>query len=55
MKKDTPKLCRVIEIDESRTKDHVNAVLLGSAEDTLNALLDAEADRFTSVIVMRGK
>ncbi len=45
MKKDTPKLGSVIEIDEARIKDHVTEVVRGSVEDTLNALLDAEADR----------
>jgi transposase-like protein len=45
MKKDTPKLGRVIEIDEARIKDHVDEVVRGSVEETLNALLDAEADR----------
>jgi hypothetical protein len=44
MKQDTPKLGRVIEIDEAQMKDRVT-VVRGSVEDTLNALLDAEADQ----------
>ena len=32
---------QVIQIDEARIRDHVRAMLL----ETLNALLDAEADR----------
>ena len=39
----------MIEIDEARIKDHVNAVVRGSVEDTLNALLDAEADRLRHI------
>jgi transposase-like protein len=45
MKKDTPKLGNVIEIDEARIKDHLGELVRGSVEETLNALLDAEADR----------
>ena len=39
MKKDTPKLSKVIEIDEARIKDHLGELVRGSVEDTLNALL----------------
>ena len=45
MKKDTPTLSNVIEIDETRIKDHLGELVRGSVEETLNALLDAEADR----------
>jgi transposase-like protein len=45
MKKDTPTLGKVIEIDEARIKDHLGELVRGSVEETLNALLDAEADR----------
>mgnify|MGYP000532485343 CR=1 FL=1 len=45
MKKDTPTLGKVIEIDEARIKDHLGELVRGSVEDTLNALLDAEADQ----------
>jgi transposase-like protein len=44
MKKDTPTLGKVIEIDEARIRDHLGEVVRGSVEETLNALLDAEAD-----------
>ena len=45
MKKDTPTLGKVIEIDEARIKDHLGELVRGSVEDTLNALLEAEADQ----------
>ncbi len=45
MTKDTPKLKNVIEIDEARIRDHLGELVRGSVEETLNALLDAEADR----------
>ena len=45
MKKHTPKLSNVIEIDEARIRDHLGELVRGSVEDTLNALLDAEADQ----------
>jgi transposase-like protein len=35
----------VIRIDEERIKDHLGKIVRGTVEDTLNALLDAEADR----------
>ena len=44
MKKDTPTLGKVIEIDEARIRDHLAEVVRGSVEETLNALPDAEAD-----------
>ena len=36
---------QVIQIDEARIKDHLGRIVRGTVEDTLNALLDAEADR----------
>jgi len=45
MKKDTPQLGKVIEIDEARIRDHLGELVRGSVEDTLNALLEAEADQ----------
>ena len=38
-------LGNVITIDDERIKNHLDRVVRGSVEDTLNALLDAEADR----------
>ena len=35
----------VITIDDERIKNHLERVVRGSVEETLNALLDAEADR----------
>src|SRR5262249_24611652 len=34
----------LIEIDQSQLKSHVDGLVRGAVEDTLNALLDAEAD-----------
>ena len=46
MKKDTTrKLGKVIQIDEQRIHDHLGEMAHGNVEETLNALLDAEADR----------
>ena len=38
-------LNNVITIDDERIKTHLDRVVRGSVEETLNALLDAEADR----------
>src|SRR3984893_15365750 len=38
-------LNNVITIDDDRIKNHLDRVVRGSVEETLNALLDAEADR----------
>ncbi len=48
MKKDTPKLGKVVQIDEARIRDHLGELVRGSVEETLNALLDAEADRLSN-------
>ena len=40
----TSTLNRVIEIDERKLEDHLGHIVRGTVEDTLNALLDAEAD-----------
>ena len=45
MKKDTPTLCKVIEIDEARIGDHVGELVRGSVKETLNAPLEAEAEQ----------
>lgn len=46
MEKDnTSALDNVIRIDDERIQDHLGKIVRGSVEDTLNALLDAEADR----------
>lgn len=38
-------LTNVITFDDHRIKNHLDHVVPGSVEKTLNALLDAEADR----------
>src|SRR6516225_4558677 len=46
MSDDTPNLLNnVITIDDERIKSHLDRVVRGTVEETLNALLDAEADR----------
>ena len=47
MGSDTPKtrLGKVIQIDEGQLKDQLGALVRESVEDTLNGMLDAEADR----------
>jgi putative transposase len=41
----TTKLGKVIDIDEDKIRDHLGEVVRGTVEETLNGLLDAEADR----------
>jgi hypothetical protein len=38
-------LSNVITIDDERIKSHLDRIVRGSVEETLNAWLDAEADR----------
>ena len=46
MNETTPSpLGHVITIDDERIRNHLDRVVRGSVEETLNALLDAEADR----------
>ena len=48
MSEDTPipgALNNVIRIDDERIKGHLDRVVRGTVEETLNSLLDAEADR----------
>jgi hypothetical protein len=46
MKEDTPSpLGKVIQIDDDRIKSHLDRVVRGTVEETLNGMPDAEADR----------
>ena len=38
-------LSKVVRIDEAKIRDHLGDVVRGTVEETLNAMLDAEADR----------
>jgi len=38
-------LNNVIRIDDARVKDHLDKIVRGTVEETLNAMLDAEAGR----------
>ena len=42
----TKSLGNVIHIDDERIQDHLSRIVRSSVEETLNALLDAEANRF---------
>ena len=45
MEEDTRKtLSKVVQIDERRLQDHLGELVRGTVEETLNAMLDAEAD-----------
>ena len=35
---------KIIQIDENQIQDRINTLVKGTIEDTINALLDAEAD-----------
>ena len=39
------KLRQVIQIDEGKIQEHLGEVVRSTVEETLNAMLDAEADR----------
>ena len=45
----TKKLGNVIRIDDEQIKGHLGRIVRGTVEETLNALLDAKADRFCNV------
>src|SRR5579864_7935572 len=42
---DTPAVLGALRVDEGKLKDHVDEVVRSSVEETLNGLLDAEADQ----------
>src|SRR6202166_71151 len=42
---EAPKLSQVIQIDEGKIQEHLGEVVRSTVEETLNAMLDAEADR----------
>ena len=42
---DEKPLGQVIQIDEARIRDHLGEMVRGTVEETLNAMLDAEADQ----------
>jgi putative transposase len=44
-KNSTKELGQVIQIDDDRVRDYLKNVVRGSVEDTLNAMLDEEAER----------
>lgn len=45
MSDSSPALGKVIEIDQARIQDHLGQVVRSTVEETLNAMLDAEADQ----------
>src|SRR5210317_1417945 len=44
MKDDNKTLNKVVHIDENRIQDHLGELVRSSVEETLNSMLDAEAD-----------
>src|ERR1022692_3441519 len=42
---DEKPMSQVIQIDEARIRDHLGEMVRGTVEETLNAMLDAEADQ----------
>ena len=42
---DEKPMAQVIQIDEARIRDHLGEMVRGTVEETLNAMLEAEADR----------
>jgi transposase-like protein len=44
MQEDSKELGKVVQIDEGRIKDHLGELVRGTVEETLNAMLDSEAD-----------
>lgn len=44
MREDIKNLSNVVQIDEGQIKDHLGELVRGTVEETLNAMLDAEAD-----------
>jgi putative transposase len=38
-------LSNVIRIDDERVRDHLGRIVRGTVEETLNAMLESEADR----------
>jgi putative transposase len=44
----TPKLEKVIQINEGKVRDHLGKIVRGTVEETLNAMLEAEADRLVN-------
>jgi hypothetical protein len=45
---------QVIQIDEARIRDHLGEMVRGTVEETLNAQLDAEADRLNLSMTRTG-
>ena len=41
----TPKLEKVIKIDEEKVQAHLGEIVRGTVEETLNSFLDAEAEQ----------
>jgi len=44
MGQDRTELSKVVSIDENRIRDHLGEMVRGTVEQTLNAMLDAEAE-----------
>ena len=49
VRQDVGKLSQVIQIGEGKIQEHLGEVVRSTVEETLNAMLDAEADRLCRV------
>ena len=45
MQDDIKEINKVVHIDDAKIRNHLDVLVKDSVEETLNALLDAEADR----------
>lgn len=48
------KLSQVIQIDEGKIQEHLGEMVRSTVEETLNAMLDAEADRLAELTGTNG-
>lgn len=49
----TRKLGNVIEINESQIQDHLGELVCGTVEETLNSILDPEADSLCNAAISK--
>ena len=53
MNEDSTNLGQAIRIDDERVRDYLRSVVRGSVEETLNALLEAEAEQLCKAAALR--
>ena len=50
MSDDTPAVLGALQVDEGKLRGHVDEIVRSSVEETLNGLLDAEADHICAAL-----